>query len=277
VLADLGLRATAEGGPLPARLAVVDHHVPRGAPEGATLIHGHGLEPTPTSSLLAWWCAQGLLGEEEADALLWLAAVGLIGDLGDRAPFEELGAAKARHGAGRLRELATLVNAPRRAGTADARPALDLLLRAEDPRDALEGGHPEREACQAAREEVNAALARGRRQPPRFGGTYGGEVAIVRVDSPCQIHPLVAQSWVRRLRGQIVFAANFGFLPGHVSFAGRGREGADILDFLARHRPEGADPVLYGNGHARASGGTLPHDAWNALMADLGFGPELRA
>ena len=65
------------------------------------------------------------------------------------------------------------MNAPRRAAAGDAAPALALLLKARDPRDAVDGGHAEAAACAAAREEVRAALAEGRRQPPRFGRRYG--------------------------------------------------------------------------------------------------------
>ena len=270
VVADLGMR----GRVLHPRMAVIDHHVPTGTPDGATVIHGYGLEPTPSTSVLAHWCSEGMLGEG-ADDLLWLAAVGLIGDYGDKAPFDIVPRAKKRYGAGKLRELVSLVNAPRRSASGDARPALHLLLNADDPADALSGRHPEAQACQAAREEVQAALAEGRKQPPRFGSRYKGDVAIVRLDSRCQIHPLIAQSWVGRLRGATVFAANFGFQPGMVSFSGRGRGDADLVSFLARHRPEGADPLLYGNGHRKAAGGALPGAAWNALMDDLGFGPEV--
>ena len=270
VVADLGMRDRV----LHPRMAVIDHHVPTGTPQGATVIHGYGLDPTPSTSVLAHWGAEGMLGEA-ADDLMWLAAVGLIGDYGDKAGFDLIPAAKKRYGAGKLRELVSLVNAPRRSASGDGRPALELLLNARDPADALSGRHPEAATCQAAREEVQAALTEARRQPPKFGSRYGGDVAIVRVDSPCQVHPLVAQSWVGRLKGAMVFAANFGFQPGTVSFSGRARGDADIVAFLARHRPDGADPLRYGNGHRKAAGGALPAQAWNALMTDLGFGPEL--
>ena len=277
VIADLGVAGRR---PAPdAALAVIDHHVPTGTPERATVVSGYGLEPTPSTSVLAWWCARGL---GDAGDLDWLAAVGLIGDYGDKAPFPLIAAAKKRYGAGLLRETVSLVNASRRSAEGDASPALELLLRARDPRDAVRGGRPETARCAAAREEVKAALAEGRRQPPRFGSRYGRDVAVIRLDSPCQIHPLVAQSWVGRLRGRdqagvVVFAANFGFQEGAVSFAGRAGGESDVIDLLARHRPEGADPVRYGNGHRRASGGTLPFAAWNAFADDLGLGPELHA
>ena len=277
VIADLGVAGTRPAPGVP--LAVIDHHVPTGTPENATVLSGYGLAPTPSTSVLAHWCAAGL---GEVGDLDWLAAVGLIGDYGDRANFPLIAAAKTRYGAGKLRETVSLVNAPRRSAAGDAAPALELLLKAGSPKDAVDGGHPETEFCQAAREEVKLAVAEGRKQPPRFGSRYGSDVAIVRADSPCQIHPLIAQSWTGRLRrkdrpGVIVFAANAGFHPGQVSFSGRASGDVDIIDLLARHRPEGADPTRYGNGHRKASGGTLPVEAWNAFAQDLGFGPDVMA
>ena len=275
VIADLGVAA---GRPAPrAPLAVIDHHVPTGAPPDAVVVSGYGLDPTPSTSVLTWWCAAGLADVSHLD---WLAAIGLVGDYGDKAAFPMIAAAKKRHGAGKLREAVSLVNASRRSASGDARPALDLLLKAESPRDVVDGGHPETALCQEAREEVKAALAQGRRQPPRFGSRYGGALAMIRLDSACQIHPLVAQSWTGRLRrgdGITVLAANFGFRPGEVSFSGRAAGEADIIELLARHRPEGADPTRYGNGHRRAAGGALSYDAWNAFVQDLGFGDEMRA
>jgi single-stranded-DNA-specific exonuclease len=261
LLADLGL------GPRPPRpdrpTVVIDHHVPTGDGGGATVISGHGLDPTPTSSLLAFRCAAAL---GDADDLLWLAAIGLVGDLGDKAPFEELPEAKRRYGATALREVVSLLNAPRRAAAGDARPALALLLKAESPKEILSGTHPELDALRAAREEVKRELEAGRRVAPELRG----EVALIRLSSPCQIHPLVAQSWTGRLRDKIVIAANAGFRPGFVHFAARGGQGRDLVAFLRDHRPEGADHA-YGQGHPRATGGALRPEAWRDFLGRLGF------
>ncbi|TNC14559.1 DsbA family oxidoreductase [Methylobacterium terricola] len=53
--------------------------------------------------------------------------------------------------------------------------------------------------------------------PPLFADP----VALIRGDSPCRIHPLVAQSWTHRLRRQVVIGANAGFREGFVHFAAR--------------------------------------------------------
>ncbi len=266
VVADLGL------GPGPildgTPTVVIDHHVPTGDAGGATVITGFGTEPVPTTSLLCWWCAHGL---GPADDLLWLAAIGLIGDLGDKAPFAELAEARKRYGSTALREAVSLLNAPRRAGLGDAAPSLALLMKAVNPKAVVSGEHPETASLQAAREEVKAALDAARRIAPRIRPP----VALIRLDSPCQIHPLVAQSWRSRLKDSIVMAANTGFRPGWVHFAVRSATGQDLVAFLRAHAPEGAD-AHYGNGHAQATGGALRNPVWNRFVAALGFGPDMQ-
>lgn len=268
IVSDLGMRPVVLRQATPTIL--IDHHVPAGTPENATIISGHGLEPTPTSSLLAYWCTQALA---EAEDLLWLAAIGIIGDLGDKAPFEELAVARKRYGATALREAVSLVNAPRRAAAGDARPAFDLLMKAGSPKEIVSDIHPETGMLRAAREEVRRALEEGRRVAPEVKG----QVALIRLHSACQIHPLVAQAWVGRLKGLIVIAANTGYRPGWVHFAARGGGGADLIGFLRERAPAAAEAESYGQGHAQATGGALREEAWTEFLAKLGFAPQSRA
>ena len=97
----------------------------------------------------------------------------------------------------------------------------------------------------------------------------------MRLHTPCQIHPLVAQSWKGRLRDKIVLVANTGYRPGWVHFAARSATGANLIQFLREHRPAGADEN-YGNGHEQATGGALRPADWNEFVHGLGFGPEMQ-
>ena len=47
------------------------------------MVTGYGLEPTPTSALLALACVGGLPGVDVED-LDWIAALGVLGDLGTK-------------------------------------------------------------------------------------------------------------------------------------------------------------------------------------------------
>ena len=93
ILCDLGTRAQPVLPGCPT--VIIDHHVPTGNPEYAITISGNGLSPEPSSALLAWWAAAAL---GDADDLLWLAAIGLIGDMEDGRDFPELSEAQARWG-----------------------------------------------------------------------------------------------------------------------------------------------------------------------------------
>ena len=98
VITDLGVRDALPKPGVPT--VVVDHHIPGAPPVGATVISGHGQNPIPTSSLLAFWCAGALA---DAEPWLWLAAVGLIGDMAEKAGFPEMEAAR-RFGVTALRD-----------------------------------------------------------------------------------------------------------------------------------------------------------------------------
>ena len=261
ILADLGTRPDPILAGCPT--LVIDHHVPTGDPAGAITISGNGLDPEPTTALLAWWAA-GAIGDQED--ILWIAAIGLIGDMAEDRGFPELAVAQARWGKTALRDATSLVNAPRRTAAADAGPALRLLLAADGPKRIARGDDPDALALHAAKAEVRAAMDAAKRVAP----VVAGEVALVMLDSPCQIHPLIAQQWRGRLKDRIVIAANRGYRPGWVHFAARSASGRDLIAFLVEHRPAGADG-RYGNGHAQATGGALPFALWNDFIAGLGL------
>ncbi|MDT7951377.1 MAG: hypothetical protein RQ966_07715 [Acetobacteraceae bacterium] len=261
ILADLGMRPEAVLPGCPT--LVIDHHVPTGGPEAAITLSGNGLVPEPTTALLAWWAAAAL--GDQAD-LLWLAAIGLIGDMAEERSWPELAAAQARWGKTALRDATSLINAPRRTASADAGPALRLLLRASGPKDITRGADADALALHAAKAEVRAAMDDAKRVPPAIAG----DVALIPLHTPCQIHPLIAQQWRGRLRDKIVIAANSGYRPGWVHFAARSASGRDLIAFLADHRPANADG-RFGNGHAQATGGALTVADWNGFIAGLGL------
>jgi len=261
IATDLGMR---EGDILPGTpTCLLDHHVPTGTPGEALVISGNGCTPEPTSALLAYWACGS------PDQLLWLAALGLIGDMAEDAGFPDLAAAQKRYGKTALRQAVSLINAPRRTASADASPALALLMKCDSPKELLSGAHPETAALLAAKEQVKAAMDDAKRVAPKVRG----EVALIPLDSPCQIHPLIAQQWRTRLRDKVVIAANKAYRPGWVHFAARTGAGHDLIRFFADRRPEGAGSE-YGSGHKAASGGALKIPEWNRFISALGFPEE---
>ena len=193
------------------------------------MVTGYGLEPTPTSGLLALACVEGLAGIDVSD-LDWIAAISVLGDIGDKAPFAVLPPAKKRYGAGVLRDATTLLNAPRRSASGDASGALALLLSVAGPREISAGDRPEVAVLRRDKEEVNAAYAEAKKAAPKFAGP----AAAIRIHTPCQVHPLVAQIWKTRLPKFIVMGVNTGYRPGWVHFSARCGKGHEPARFLPR-------------------------------------------
>lgn len=262
IVTDLGSREDTLISDVPTLL--IDHHKPTGVPPEAVLLSGYGTEPTPTSGLLAYYCAEALQVSRDLD---WLAALSILADLGDKADFPEWREGRRRYGSKNLREAATLLNAPRRAGEGNAQPALELLLEAPDLPALLSDDRVE--LLRAAQAEYNAALAAARRVAPKFNQP-DKTVALITVNTPCQVHPVIAQMWVGRLKDQIVICANTGFLPDRVNFAVRTKCPVDLIGFLADHKPTGAGPD-FGRGHNQATGGSLTLPQWNEFLRLLSF------
>ena len=283
IVTDLGVR---DGDIVPGvPLMLIDHHRPIGQPEGSVVITSYGTgddagdgKDVATSGLLCWWCARALVGEAKAGEWLWLCGISILSDLGDKAPFEELAAAKARFGGGALRDATSLLNAPRRTNEGRADAALALLLKASGPKDVTSGKFAETAALLKAKEEVGEALAYARKQPPKFSKAVrdelGADLVAIRMHTGCQVHPLVAQQWRGRFNKSVVFGVNTGYRPGWVTFSGRAPAGVNLIEFLARHRPPEADNS-YGLGHNQASGGALPVKVWNRWIKEIGFGDEM--
>lgn len=247
-----------------ARCCLIDHHRPDGSPPGALLISGYEWDPIPNTSLMVYDLCAGLTSIEDVD---WIAAVGVLSDLGERAPFSLLQRVKARYAMSDLKEITALVNAARRASEYQPETAARALLSHESPRALVKSDDEDVRALRAAREEFQRELAEAKKAAPKFAG----QVALVRVRSRCQVHPVIAQIWRSRLPRYIVVVANDGYLPGRVNFSMRSASGINLLDYLGQF-DLGEGEGSYARGHDQATGGSLPFDRWELLLSRMGFG-----
>src|ERR687885_404651 len=241
----------------------IDHHRPEGAPPGDTLISAYTWEPIPNTSLLVWELCSSLTDVSDLD---WIAAIGTVSDLGEKAPFEMLAVAKSRYTAKYLKEASALINSARRASQYNPEVSVRALLTHDNPRSLVNSDTEDVEQLRLARKEVQAAMEQAKKAAPIFSRN----VALVRVNSPCQIHPLIAQSWRTRLPKYIVMVANEGYISGRVNFSVRTASGINVLDFL-KNVDLSPGEGSYGHGHDSASGGSLPVERWNELLTSLGF------
>ena len=278
IVTDLGVKAA---GVLPGVPTLyVDHHQPDGLPDdGSTIISGYAWDPVPNSAWLMWelLAPLGRAAGTPLDDLLWVAAVGTISDLGEKAPWERLPAVRKQYTAKWLKEAVALVNAARRATEFDIATPLALLLQAEGPRAVSEDDALGATRLRAYRAEVGAALAEARKRAPLFAGGRN-PWAMIPVASGCQIHPLIAQQWRGRLPKHAVMSANAAYLPGVVAFSCRTARPELNLPALLRGAIDlGALNADFGNGHDQASGGHLPPEPFDRLLAALGFDGRARS
>ncbi len=272
IVTDLGVhkRGTLEADGVP--VLYVDHHIPEGLPPAplATVLTGYGLEPTPCS---AWLAYELLAAETDVRDLRWVAALGVISDLGDQAAWPPLAEVKKEFTAKWLKEAVAVCNAARRAGEFDLDRPLRYLLQDDNPRplaqDPLLAGY---------RAAVAQELQQARKLPPKFPPKTAPNalpVAIIEINSPAQIHPLVAQQWISRLPDRVVLCANRGYLPdGRVAVAGRAASRALHIPELLREafrRTGQAPPENFAHGHPQASGGHLSEAEYQVLRRGLGF------
>ena len=196
--------------PLERPALLVDHHLPEAGPrEDQVVVSSYGFEPeTPTAALM-----RRIVPAAPAR----LAGVGAVGDLGRRGlDLPECAGAPVTA----VSRLAGLVNAPRRLLDGPVRTALALLVEHDEPAAAL--ADPRIAELEDAKREWRAEFDRTVHTAPQVGES----AALLRFSSPFQVHPVVAQTWARRLAPRLVLAANDGYLPGRVNFSARGGQGS---------------------------------------------------
>jgi len=247
----------------------IDHHRPLGVPPEGVLISSYTWQLIPNAALLVYWLCSEVA---EIENLLWVAAIGTLSDLGNKAPFAIIPKAKKIYKAKWLREATSLINAGRRSATGDAETALRAILAARHPREIAEGASPEARRLAEYRIQVRAAFAEAKKAAPKFSG----QIALIRVNSPCQVHPLVAQVWRTRLPKYTVLVGNEGYIPGYVAFSMRTSSNVNLLDLLSGVEVDVAEGY-FGYGHDQATGGLLPTASWNKLLQQFGFGREVWA
>ncbi|WP_123580844.1 DHH family phosphoesterase [Abditibacterium utsteinense] len=245
----------------------IDHHRPDisedEAHPGDALISGYSWNPIPNTSWMMWEIGREIAELSDLD---WVGVVGTLSDLGEKAPWEQIALCKKKYGAKWLKEATVLVNAPRRSANFAADLGARALLEFENPKALCESESEVVLALREARKEVAAALEEGKKAAPRFAG----QVALIRVSSPCQIHPLIAQIWRSRLPKFIVICANDAYLPNRVNFSARSSGNLNALDYL-KNIEIAPGEGSFGNGHDQATGGSLPASRWKELLEKMGF------
>ncbi|RGP76699.1 dhh family [Fusarium longipes] len=273
----------------PHRALVIDHHYAekKDHPKGATFVTACDSPPVATSSLLTYLICHDLHHDVE-ETCSWLCAVGVHGDLGNsikwEPPFPDFKAMFKKYTKKAINTVVSLINAPRRTAAYDVPGAWKALEAASAPIDILQN-----ETLRAAREEVNEEVRNRARIPPQFSSD--GRIAVFRINSQAQIHPVIATRWAGHLTSpklEVILVANEGYLPGLVNFScrvpkcARGKDPpVNIIKILREEASRANDPTLrkrlgesFARGHKEASGGIVPKAEFEEFMEVLEVGKK---
>lgn len=254
--------------------------------------------PVATSSLLTYMICEPLHPDVK-DRCDWLAVVGTHGDLGNTLkwehPFPDMRETFKEYTKKTLNDVVSLINAPRRTGERNVLSAWEALCETREPASILK--NPQ---LLAARAEVNDEVERCTHAAPKF--TPDGKVAVFRIKSEAQVHPVIATRWAGHLNSkalEVVMVANEGYLPGKVNFScriprcARSRDPPisiierlkyyasltkplyqDVIPAEASHSDDvnAEIPLIerlggdFARGHVQASGGIVSSDHFEELM-----------
>jgi hypothetical protein len=280
---------------------IIDHHYATEAdfPDNTAHVTACHSPPVATSSLLTYLLCEPLHPEvqEKCD---WLCVVGTHGDLGNtlkwEPPFPDMKSTLKRYTKKTLNDVVSAVNAPRRTATYDVRSAWEAVCETSDPSSVLKNRR-----LLEARHEVNDEVERCTHTAPKF--SPDGKIAVFRISSKCQVHPIIATRWAGHLQSkalEIVLVANEGYLEGKVNFScriprsARSREPpVDIIQSLRYYASLDAPlesnsgesssdrvPLLqrlgndFARGHVQASGGIVGYEEFEELMRLMRIGEK---
>ncbi|KAI1802068.1 DHH phosphoesterase [Daldinia bambusicola] len=273
----------------PHRALVIDHHwsLEDDFPEGSEHVTACHSPPVATSSLLTYHICKEL-HEEVHSQCDWLCAMGTQGDLGNtlkwEPPFPNMKPTFKAYTRKAINDAIPLINAPRRTAAYNVPAAWAALIAANSPKELLTN-----ESLLAARAEVKAEIDRCTHTAPKFSSD--GTIAVFRINSAAQIHPVIATRWAGFLQSpklEVILVANEGYLPGLVNFScrvprsARARETpVNIIEVLKGIAARAPDLTLrerlgesFAKGHKEASGGIVPKAEFEEFMDILQIGKK---
>ena len=273
----------------PHKAIVIDHHyaIEGDHPQGSTLVTACNSPPVATSSLLTYTICSDLHADV-AEQCNWLCIMGTHGDLGNTLkwedPFPDMKDVLKRYTKKAINDAVGAINAPRRTAQYDVISAWDALLNAKEPTEILKNRR-----LNEARLEIADEVERVTHTAPKF--SYDAKIAVFRITSAAQVHPIIATRWAGHLQSprlEIVLVANDGYLPGQVNFScriprcARARDRPvniiESLKAIAESSPSGTLVSRLGEsfarGHKEASGGIVGKEEFEELMTLMRVGEK---
>lgn len=243
----LDLACPEESFPWQLPTVVIDHHpLPQQPPPHTLLLHRQDRCTT--------WLAHELFWAEQDGPHAWIAALGILSDLGDSASSPLLHGQLNRWGINPLRQLTSLVNSAHRAA-GDCDQALLALLNHDSPSAMLKSEHPSVVYLRDCQRKVRKRLGQAKQIP----AVKHGQLALVEISADCPIQSVIAQIWKSRLAHHVVVVANRRSDIEEVHISARSRGGLDAIQFLEQLG-------LTVRGHAQSAGAVLKPQQWEQFL-----------
>ncbi|GAA6062520.1 hypothetical protein JCM10212_001570 [Sporobolomyces blumeae] len=278
---------------------LIDHHQSLEFPESIRVLTASQSEPVATTSILTYLlcCTIDRSTRDDRESAMG-ALLGLYGDLGSGKinlsdpdlPWPWwLASWEKTLTKTKLSKATALLNAPRRTPEFNARVAWNALVGAKGQLEKVIND----DELGEAKARTSAETTRWQGAAPKF--SKDGSVAVIKVDSGFQIHPVIATRWQGTLRKAktlvCIMCANTGYTPGFVHFSCRAprRSPSDpgysgppnLIQFLKACIPR-CDELSPGwgervghdfaRGHKEATGGIIPVAEFEVLMTALEIG-----
>lgn len=225
---------------------VIDHHpLPQNPPENALLLHR-------PDRCTAWLAHELFWGEGGPHG--WIAALGILSDLGDSVPSPLLQGELERWGMNPLRQVTSLINSAHRAG-GDCDQALQALLEHDSPSQLLHSQAPSVTHLRQCQRKVKKRLGQAKQVP----AVQRGQLALIQFESDCPVQSIIAQIWKARLADRVVLAANLRTDRPEVHLSARSRGGLNAIQILAALG-------LTVRGHAQSAGAVLTPQEWETFL-----------
>ncbi|KAL8862769.1 MAG: hypothetical protein Q9178_000711 [Gyalolechia marmorata] len=265
---------------------IIDHHLSDEFPKDTKVVSACHYPPVATSSLLTYEICK-TLHPEIISSCGYLCVMGTHGDLGNTLkwdpPFPDMKEVFKTHTKKAINDAVSLLNAPRRTSKFDVLTAWSALLSTTSPKEILTNPR-----LLSARAEINAEVERQTHTAPKF--SKDGKIAVFRIHSAAQVHPVIATRWAGHLKSsklEIVLVANSGYIPGMVNFScrvarcARNRETpVDIISSLKAVADMDTTDLVqrmgesFARGHKEASGGIIPEKEFEELMVLMKVGEK---
>ncbi|MBS2040172.1 DHH family phosphoesterase [bacterium] len=233
---------------------VIDHHPhPEKLPENLLLLH--------RADRCSAWLAHELFCGQDSQ-LEWIAALGILSDLGDSANSPLLQAELQRWGTNPLRQITSLINSAYRAD-GDCKQALDALMEHDSPSQLLHSSHSSVAYLRECQRKVRKRLGQAKQVP----AVKRGQLALVQFQSDCPVQSIIAQIWKARLADRVVLAANLRTDRPEVHLSVRSRGNLNAIEILGRLG-------LVVRGHSQSAGAVLTPVEWETFLETFYANPH---